>query len=123
MLSKNIALILFCSLMSFGGVTQAANLTWNVVITESNPTDGSDEDKVKKNCTKILQEAAKKTCVKKQQEEAKVKETAATEKVVIANPKPIKTTTIAKQDVSEDEELITPMFGRTLYNFLKSLML
>ena len=111
--------------MCFGGVMHAANSTIHVVTTESNPTDTSDEDKVKKNCTKILQEAAKKACVKKEQEEAKAKETVKTENIATAKPKTISATSIAKQDVTqeEDEELITPMFGRTLYNFLKSLML
>ena len=126
MLFKNIALALFLSLFSFGTVMQAANSSFRVVVANANPVEESDEDNKKKNCTKILKEAAKKQCVKTQQEEVKKKEgVAETEKVVIAKPKPLETKTIAKTDLSQedDEELITPMFGRTLYNFLKSLML
>ena len=126
MLFKNITLVLFLSLFSFGTVMQAANSSFHVVTNNPNPTEESDEKNNRKNCTKILKEAAKKQCLKTQQEEAKKKEVVSeTENVEIAKPKPLEAKTTAKSDLNQeyDEELITPMFGRTLYNFLKSLML
>ena len=88
------------------------------------------EEEKPKACNKILKEAAKKQCIQKQQEEAKKKaeentETVTMEKVVNAQAQTAKPIPAKAHDIGydEDEELITPMFGRTLYNFIKSLML
>ncbi len=124
MFYKNIALVVFLSLLSFGGVTYAANHSFDVIVTDSDPAHNPEEAKNPKSCAKILKEAAKKQCVKAKQEVAKKKaqESKQPQEVVKAQTKPV--TPVAEKVVHEDdEELITPRFGRTLYNFLKSLML
>ena len=51
----------------------AANNSLDIKIVVTDPVPDHDEDKSKKNCSKILKEAAKKECEKQKEEEAKKK--------------------------------------------------
>lgn len=126
MFYKNIALVLFCSLLTFGSVLFAANNSMEFTICNPDPKSDHDEDKNKINCTKILAQAAKKACIKKQKEEAKLETTDVVESAEVVKASTETAKPVANSnylDIDKADEVITPMFGRTLFNWIRSLML